>query len=31
MQVKDFIRTDTTTGLESAEGRLFLDLGHVFR
>jgi len=29
MQVKDFIRTDTTTGLESAEGRLFLDLGHV--
>jgi hypothetical protein len=29
MQVKDFIRTDTTTGLGSAEGRLFLDLGHV--
>lgn len=29
MSAKDFIRTDWATGLESAEGRLFLDLGKV--
>ena len=30
MQVKDFFRTDKTTGCESSEGRLFLDVGHGF-